>query len=604
MMRRNQAGPPSCILSPENGPRGARPSLSRMRDLPRFLAYFRRRPGVYAAGFGTMLASTGLFLAMPGLVRRAIEELGTGVTTERLFRLSAYIVLLAVGDAIALFLTRRLLIGASRDLEYEMRRDLFAHLLRLPPVWYRQNRVGDLMSRAVNDLSAVRMLLGPGIMQAGNTLLVGTVSLVLMFKVSPALTGVALAVFPVIAIATKVMGQATHKRFTKIQEFFSEISAEAQENFTGQRLVRAFAREASEEARFDANNREFRRRNLGLARLNALFFPLLQFLVGIGFALTLWAGGRFILAGKLTIARYVEFNLYMMELIWPAIALGWVVNLWQRGTASWNRMMDIWESTPLPAEAEGGAPLSGDVEFRHLTWGYADRPVLEDVSFRVPSGAMVAIVGRTGAGKSTLLNLLLRVDDPPEGAIFVGGRDLAKEPLPLVRKSVAVVPQETFLFSDTLAANVAFARPDAPRAEVEAAVLAAGLAPDVARFPKGLETVVGERGITLSGGQKQRTALARALLSDAPVLVLDDAFSSVDTETEARILQGLRGAAGGRTVFLVSHRLSTLRNADFLVVLDRGRVAETGTHDELLEKGGVYAAIAERQRLAEEMEAA
>ncbi len=245
-----------------------------------------------------------------------------------------------------------------------MRQDLFAHLLRLPPVWYRRNRVGDLMSRAVNDLSAVRMLLGPGIMQAGNTLLVGTVSLILMFRVSPALTGVALAVFPVIAVATKVMGQATHKRFTKIQEFFSEISAEAQENFTGQRLVRAFAREASEEARFDANNHEFRRRNLGLARLNALFFPLLQFLVAIGFALTLWAGGRFILAGKLTVARYVEFNLYMMELIWPAIALGWVVNLWQRGTASWNRMMDVWEATPLPEEAEGGAPLAGDVEFR------------------------------------------------------------------------------------------------------------------------------------------------------------------------------------------------------------------------------------------------
>jgi ATP-binding cassette, subfamily B, multidrug efflux pump len=575
-----------------------------MRDLPRFLAYFRRRPGPYVAGFGTMLASTGLFLAMPGIVRRAIEDLGTGVSTGRLFRLSALIVLLAVGDAIALFLTRRLLIGASRDIEYEMRQDLFAHLLRLPPVWYRKNRVGDLMSRAVNDLSAVRMMLGPGIMQAGNTVLVGTVSLVLMFRVSPALTGVALAVFPAVAIATKVMGQATHRRFTKIQEFFSEISAEAQENFSGQRLVRAFAREASEEARFDARNREFMRRNLGLARLNALFFPLLQFLVGIGFALTLWAGGRFILAGKLSVARYVEFNLYMVELIWPAIALGWVVNLWQRGSASWDRMMDIWEAAPLPAESAEGAPLAGDVEFRHLTFGYADRPVLEDVSFRVPAGSTVAIVGRTGSGKSTLLNLLLRVDDPPAGTVLVGGRDLAREPLPLVRKSLAIVPQETFLFSDTLAANVAFARPDASRADIEAAVAAAGLAPDVARFPKGLDTIVGERGITLSGGQKQRTALARALLSDAPILVLDDAFSSVDTETEARILEGLRAAATGRTVLFVSHRLSTLRNADFLVVLDHGRVAETGTHEELLAKGGVYAAIAERQRLAEEMEAA
>ena len=575
-----------------------------MRDLPRFFRYFRRRPGVYTAGFLSMLASTGLFLAMPGIVRRAIEELGAGVTQGRLFRLASLIVLLAVGDAIALFLTRRILIGASRDIEYEMRQDLFDHLLRLPPTWYRKNRVGDLMSRAVNDLSAVRMLLGPGIMQAANTLFVGIVALVLMYSVSPALTLVALAVFPIIAIATKVMGQATHKRFTAIQEFFSEISAEAQENFSGVRLVRAFAREKSEEARFETNNLEFMKRNLGLARLNALFFPLLQFLVGVGFALTLWAGGRFILAGKLSVARYVEFNLYMLELIWPAIALGWVVNLGQRGAASWNRMVDLWDAVPLPLEEDRGERLGGDVEFRDLSFAHGERPILKGVTFRVAQGTTVAIVGRTGAGKSTLLNLLMRLDDPPNGTVFIGGRELTGISLPVLRRNVASVPQETFLFSDTLANNVAFGRPDASRLEIERAVQAAGLAPDVARFPKGLDTLVGERGITLSGGQKQRTALARALLTDAPILVLDDAFSSVDTETEAKILDGLKGAAGGRTVFLVSHRLSTLQNADVAAVLEGGRVVETGTHAELLAKGGVYAAIAERQRLAEEMEAA
>ena len=581
---------------------GARPSP--MRDLPRFFRYFRRRPGAYTAGFLSMLASTGLFLAMPGIVRRAIEELGAGVTQGRLFRLASLIVLLAVGDAIALFLTRRILIGASRDIEYEMRQDLFDHLLRLPPAWYRKNRVGDLMSRAVNDLSAVRMLLGPGIMQAANTLFVGIVALVLMYSVSPALTLVALAVFPIIAIATKVMGQATHKRFTAIQEFFSEISAEAQENFSGVRLVRAFAREKSEEARFETNNLEFMKRNLGLARLNALFFPLLQFLVGVGFALTLWAGGRFILAGKLSVARYVEFNLYMLELIWPAIALGWVVNLGQRGAASWNRMVDLWDAVPLPLEEDRGERLGGDVEFRDLSFAHGERPILKGVTFRVAQGTTVAIVGRTGAGKSTLLNLLMRLDDPPNGTVFIGGRELTGISLPVLRRNVASVPQETFLFSDTLANNVAFGRPDASRLEIERAVQAAGLAPDVARFPKGLDTLVGERGITLSGGQKQRTALARALLTDAPILVLDDAFSSVDTETEAKILDGLKGAAGGRTVFLVSHRLSTLQNADVAAVLEGGRVVETGTHAELLAKGGVYAAIAERQRLAEEMEAA
>lgn len=552
-----------------------------------------------------MAGSTALFLAMPRLVGQAIAELSSGVSTGRIGRAAGIIVLLAVGDAICLFVTRRLLIGASRDIEYEMRGDLFGHLLRLPPVWYRKNRVGDLMSRAVNDLSAVRMMIGPGIMQGGNTILVGSAACVLMFLVSPYLSLVALSVLPVVAIVTKVVGQATHRRFTKIQEFFSEVSAEAQENFSGARLVRAFAREAEEEARFDPKNRELRHRNLGLARLNALYLPMLRLIVESGFALTLWAGGRQILAGKLTVARYVEFNLYLMEMIWPAMALGWVVNLWQRGAASWNRMLEVWEASPLPDERDPGGALAGEVEFRDLAFSYGGgRPILSGVSFRVPAARTVALVGRTGAGKSTILSLLLRLDEPQPGTIFVGGRDVTDVPLPLLRRSAAVVPQETFLFSDTLAGNVAFGRPGASRAEIEQVVKAAGLEPDVEHFPKGLDTIVGERGITLSGGQKQRLALARALLTEAPILILDDAFSSVDTETEARILSGLKDAAAGRTVFLVSHRLSTLRNADLIVVLENGRVAETGTHDELLARGGVYAELAERQRLAEEVEAA
>src|SRR5664280_1477770 len=437
MMRRHQRRPVYFVPAAPERLRFLAPRFSEMRDLPRFLSYFRRRPGAYLAGFASIFASTGLFLAMPGIVRRAIEELGAGVTKERLFRLAALIVLLAVGDAIALFLTRRILIGASRHIEYEMRQDLFEHLLRLPVTWYRKNRVGDLMSRAVNDLSAVRMLLGPGIMQAANTFFVGVVALALMFMVSPALTGVALAVLPIV--------------------------------------------------------------------------------VGVGFSLTLWAGGRFILAGKRTVARYVEFNLYMIELIWPATALGWVVNLWQRGSASWNRMVDIWEAAPQPAEADSGERLSSDVEFRALSFAHGERAILSGVTFRVAPGTTVAVVGRTGAGKSTLLNLLLRLDDPPKGTIFIGGRDLTEIPLPVLRRNVVVVPQETFLFSDTLANNVAFGRPSATREEIERAVQAAGLAPDVARFPRGLDTLVGERGITLSGGQKQRTALARALLTGASV---------------------------------------------------------------------------------------
>ena len=586
--------------------RDGRVTSRRLKDFSRFLSYFSRRPKEYALGFGTMALSAALFLAMPRIVRHILESLETD-PSPRLIALSCAAILgLAAADAILFFFTRRILIGASRDVEFEMRGDLFAHLLRLPPRWHRKSRVGDVMSRAVNDLSAVRMMIGPGIMQAANTIVVGTIAVTLMAFASPTLTLVALAILPFVAVATQVMGKVTHRRFTAIQEFFSEISASAQENISGVRLVRAFAREATEERRFDAKNREFRRRNLGLARLNALYFPMLQALVGTGFAAVLWVGGRKILAGELTVPRYVEFNLYLMELVWPAIALGWVVNLWQRGSASWNRMAELWAAEPLADEERRRTAPRRDAR------GEGPDLLLRRRPARPPKRLPHRGAGDDGRPRRADRFGEVDAPQPPPAA---GGAAVRHDPARRARpardslcrsfgapsspcrrrRSSSPTPSRTTSPS---------AAPVRRRAEVERAALEAGLGPDLATFPKGLETIVGERGITLSGGQKQRTALARALLADAPFLVLDDAFSSVDTETEEKILEAVKARSGTRTVFLVSHRLSTIQHADVVVVLEKGRVAETGTHEELLRAGGLYAELAERQRLSDEVEAA
>ncbi len=512
------------------------------------------------------------------------------------------------------FLTRWTLIGVSRDIEYDLRNDILGKLLSLEPGFYVRNRTGELMSRATNDLNAVRMVLGPGIMYSASTITTMIAAMVIMPQISPRLTLFVCIPVPLVAWSVRYFGKVIHERYEKIQALLASLSARVQENLSGVRVIRAYAQEQSEASAFGALNRDYMQKSLQLVRTWSLFYPMLEGLIGVAVLIVLWQGGIQVAQGKLSVGELMAFQAYMGLLIWPMIALGWVTNIFQRGAASMGRLNHILDTTPAIQDPAPAAAIQetvrGEIEFRNLSFQYptgstngkVNPVVLKDITLRIAAGSTVAIVGPTGSGKSTLAALIPRLYDAPEGTVFVDGRPIRDWPLAVLRGSIGYVPQETYLFSETLRENIAFGVEDAPPGAVEDAAHTANIARDIADFPKGYETLLGERGITLSGGQKQRTALARAVIRDPRILVLDDALSSVDTETEDRILHELSGVMQKRTTVLISHRCSTVRDADQIVVLREGRIAERGTHAQLLGLGGYYAELYQKQLLEEELE--
>jgi ATP-binding cassette subfamily B protein len=579
------------------------------KNLRPLYPYLKKYWRGFAVGTLCVLLLNAIAVQSPQVIRVAMDYLENGGRSLGKLGFYAFLmVAIALSKGVFQFLTRWIVIGISRDIEFDLRNDLFRHLEDLSYPYYQSTRTGDIMARATNDLNAVRMLLGPAIMYSANTLVFTAGALIYMMKISPKLTAYTFLPLPVASIVIQYFGHQIHERFEKIQAMFSDISARAQENFSGARVIRAYAQENAEVKQFEVANTEYIHRSLPLARLMGLLWPTLELTLGLAVVLVLWLGGREVMLKHITVGDFAAFITYMIQLTWPVIALGWVINIFQRGTASLKRINEIMVEKPEITDSEtviaSGPPepeLRGGIEFRGLNFSYNGTPVLHDVNLRVPEGSSLAIVGPTGSGKTTLVNLIPRVYDALPGTVLIDGHPIREFPLEFLRRNIGFVPQETFLFSDTVRENIAFGREDATDDEVRAAAEAANIAADIESFPDQYATVVGERGLTLSGGQKQRTAIARALIRNPRILILDDALSSVDTQTEDKILNHLREIMRGRTTIFISHRVSTVRNADRIAVLHGGRIVELGTHDELIAREGYYTDLYNKQLLEEEL---
>jgi ATP-binding cassette subfamily B protein len=597
-----------------------------MNELKKFARYFKPYKWHVFAGIVFILFSMAFGLYVPYLVGDAIDDFkisswNGSLTIQKISVHAGLILGASLMSGIFLFWQRRLLINASRHIEYDMRRDFYAALVNQPLEYFQNNRVGDLMARATNDLGAIRQIVGPMILYSFQAVFALAIVLPVMLRINVKLTLLLLIPMPFVSLTVKFLGQQIHVRFEKIQEFFSDITARAQENLTGVRVVRAYAQEDAEIEKFQQLNREYAKRNVALVKFGAAMRPLLFFFIGLGFVIIVAVGVPMAVRGEITAGNFTAFILYLQRMIWYLIALGYVVNLYQRGTASLKRFNEILETVPMIKDASDAKPqpkIKGKIEFRNLNFAYNGTPVLQDINLKIEIGQTIAFVGKTGSGKSTLISLIPRLLDAPEEMIFLDDVPIRRFPLEQLRKSIGFVPQETFLFSNTLAENIAFGVQDSGlknqdsngqsemlnlESQIRKSAEVAALADDIKDFPYKYEQLVGERGISLSGGQKQRTAIARAVMRNPRILILDDSLSAVDTYTEEKILNGLRDVRQNRTTLIVSHRISTVRDADLICVLDGGRIIERGTHDELIRLGGEYADLYQRQLLEEELEA-
>jgi len=577
--------------------------LERFRPLRPYLARYKAR---FIVGFVCLILGQAVGALLPLVIKKGFDALTRGVVLHELAIVVALLIGLSLIKAVFQFWTRWILIGISRDAEYDLRNDLFRHLLRLSPRYYTEHRTGDLMAKLTNDLNAVRNMIGPGIMYSATTVVVGVMSISLMIHLDWKLTLMAIAPLPLVSIGVKLFGAMIHERFEKIQALYSEITERVRENLSGVRVVRAFCQEDAEMATFRVMNRDFVEKNKGLIWITSLMWPGMALLFAVALMMVLIVGGRHVVQGIITVGTFVAFNWYLSNLIWPIIALGWVTNMVQRGLASQGRLMTIFDAQPDIDDREVPidpvTALMGDIEFRNLSFSYNGHAILKNINLHIPAGKTLAVVGATGSGKSTLVSLIPRLYDAPPGTLLIDGVPIRQIPLHTLRKDIGFVPQETFLFSETIRENIRLGAPEVADAQVERAAEISNILPEINSFPKKFDTLVGERGLTLSGGQKQRTAISRAVIRNPRILILDDALSSVDTYTEETILRQLSGVVAGRTTILISHRVSTIQNADEIVVLHDGNIVERGTHAELLAMNGNYTELYNKQLIEEALE--